>query len=104
MTTIAMAAGMMPSALAFGAGGEFRSPMALAVIGGLIFSTILSLVFVPAMFMVMDDLGALCWRFGKKLLASSGETEPAGHGSDHHNEPPAKGPPAVPPAMSPAAK
>jgi hydrophobe/amphiphile efflux-1 (HAE1) family protein len=103
MTTIAMAAGMMPSALAFGAGGEFRSPMALAVIGGLIFSTILSLVFVPAMFMVMDDLGALCWRFGKKLLASSGETEPAGHGSDHHNEPAAKGPPAVPPAMSPAA-
>jgi hypothetical protein len=104
MTTIAMAAGMMPSALAIGAGGEFRSPMALAVIGGLIFSTILSLVFVPAMFMVMDDLGALCWRFGKKLLASSAETEHTGHGSDHHAEPPAKGPPAVPPAMSPAAK
>jgi multidrug efflux pump subunit AcrB len=103
MTTIAMAAGMMPSALAIGAGGEFRSPMALAVIGGLIFSTILSLVFVPAMFMVMDDLGALCWRFGKKLLVSSGEAEPAGHGSDHQ-EPPAKGPPAVPSAMSPAAK
>jgi hypothetical protein len=56
------------------------------------------------MFMVMDDLGALCWRFGKKLLASSGETEEAGHGSDHHSEPPAKGPPAVPPAMSPAAE
>jgi hypothetical protein len=105
MTTIAMAAGMMPSALAFGAGGEFRSPMALAVIGGLIFSTILSLVFVPAMFMVMDDFGALCWRFGQKLLVSSGENEPpVGHASDHHNEPPAKGPPAVPPAMSPAAK
>ena len=84
MTTIAMAAGMMPSALAFGAGGEFRSPMALAVIGGLIFSTILSLVFVPAMFMVMDDLGALCWRFGQKLLVSSGEPDEAGHGSDHH--------------------
>src|SRR6266540_5983711 len=59
MTTIAMTAGMMPSALAFGAGGEFRSPMALAVIGGLVFSTILSLVFVPAMFMVMDDVGTL---------------------------------------------
>jgi len=70
----------------------------------LIFSTVLSLVFVPAMFMVMDDLGALCWRFGKKLLVSSGETEHTGHGTDHHNEPPAKGPPAVPPAMSPAAK
>src|SRR5437588_2132723 len=76
MTTIAMVAGMMPSALAFGAGGEFRSPMALAVIGGLIFSTALSLVFVPAMFMVMDDIGALSWRVGKKLLASRHETEP----------------------------
>src|SRR4029079_4983908 len=40
MTTIAMVAGMMPSALSFGAGGEFRSPMALAVIGGLVFSTV----------------------------------------------------------------
>jgi Cu/Ag efflux pump CusA len=85
MTTIAMAAGMMPSALAFGAGGEFRSPMALAVIGGLLFSTALSLVFVPAMFMLMDDVGALFWRFGKRLLASSGETEhpPAEHKADH---------------------
>jgi multidrug efflux pump subunit AcrB len=87
MTTIAMAAGMMPSALAFGAGGEFRSPMALAVIGGLLFSTVLSLVFVPAMFMVMDDIGALIWRFGKRLLASEGggERPPA---SDHAKEPP----------------
>src|SRR5947199_8133005 len=75
MTTVAMVAGMMPSALAVGAGGESRSPMALAVIGGLVFSTILSLVFVPAMFMMMDDIGALFWRFGKKLLASSGESE-----------------------------
>ena len=56
MTTIAMVAGMVPSALSFGAGGEFRSPMALAVIGGLIFSTLLSLIFVPAMFAMMDDL------------------------------------------------
>jgi multidrug efflux pump subunit AcrB len=75
MTTIAMAAGMMPSALAFGAGGEFRSPMALAVIGGLIFSTVLSLVFVPAMFMLMDDVGRVSWHFGRKLLASSAEIE-----------------------------
>jgi hydrophobe/amphiphile efflux-1 (HAE1) family protein len=71
MTTIAMVAGMMPSALAVGAGGEFRSPMALAVIGGLLFSTVLSLVFVPAMFMVMDDVGALFWHFGKRLIVSS---------------------------------
>jgi hypothetical protein len=79
MTTIAMAAGMMPSALAVGAGGEFRSPMALAVIGGLIFSTILSLVFVPAMFMVMDDFGALIWRFAKRLIVHSEDAVVAGH-------------------------
>jgi len=70
MTTIAMVAGMTPSALAVGAGGEFRSPMALAVIGGLIFSTVLSLVFVPAMFMVMDDFGSLIWRLGKRLVVT----------------------------------
>ena len=75
MTTIAMVAGMMPSALAFGAGGEFRSPMALAVIGGLLFSTVLSLVFVPAMFMLMDDVGNLCWRIGKRLIVSHGEID-----------------------------
>jgi multidrug efflux pump subunit AcrB len=87
MTTIAMAAGMMPSALAFGAGGEFRSPMALAVIGGLIFSTILSLVFVPAMFMMMDDVGAFIWRYSKRLLTSGAETDdPAG--TDHQQQPP----------------
>jgi multidrug efflux pump subunit AcrB len=90
MTTIAMVAGMMPSALAFGAGGEFRSPMALAVIGGLLFSTVLSLVFVPAMFMVMDDIGALSWRFGKKLLASNdgGERASAPDRAKDHKPPP----------------
>jgi multidrug efflux pump subunit AcrB len=98
MTTIAMAAGMMPSALAFGAGGEFRSPMALAVIGGLVFSTLLSLVFVPAMFILRDDLGALIWRFGSKLLASSGENEP---GPEDHSGG-RKPPPAI--AHSPAAE
>ncbi|NEW94285.1 efflux RND transporter permease subunit [Rhodopseudomonas sp. BR0M22] len=71
MTTIAMVAGMMPSALAFGAGGEFRSPMALAVIGGLIFSTVLSLIFVPAVFMMMDDVGRGFWAVGRRLLSGS---------------------------------
>uniref|UniRef100_UPI0025DA4CAB efflux RND transporter permease subunit n=1 Tax=uncultured Paracoccus sp. TaxID=189685 RepID=UPI0025DA4CAB len=50
MTTIAMSAGMVPSALATGEGGEFRAPMAIAVIGGLLLSTVLSLLFVPALF------------------------------------------------------
>jgi len=99
MTTVAMAAGMMPSALAFGAGGEFRSPMALAVIGGLVFSTILSLVFVPAMFMMMDDIGALTWRFGKKLLASTDGGEHAA-AAEHGRE--RQPPPAI--VHSPAAE
>ena len=40
MTTLAMAAGMLPSAFALGDGGEFRAPMAIAVIGGLLVSTL----------------------------------------------------------------
>ena len=54
MTTIAMAAGMIPSALALGAGGEFRAPMAIAVIGGLLLSTVLTLVFIPSLFTVIN--------------------------------------------------
>ena len=64
MTTVAMVAGMLPSALAFGIGGEFRSPMAIAVIGGLVFSTLLSLIFVPAVFMTVCALSDLLGWFG----------------------------------------
>jgi HAE1 family hydrophobic/amphiphilic exporter-1 len=56
MTTVAMAAGMLPTALSFGKGSEFRQPMAIAVIGGLITSTILSLVMVPVVYEVVDDI------------------------------------------------
>jgi multidrug efflux pump subunit AcrB len=73
MTTIAMVAGMLPSALAFGAGGEFRSPMAIAVIGGLLFSTVLSLVFVPAVFAMMDDVSGFFWKYTRSLVGASGE-------------------------------
>src|SRR5271166_2523515 len=73
MTTIAMAAGMFPSALGMGDGGGFRSPMAIAVIGGLIMSTLLSLIFVPAVFTVMDDLGRLAWRLFSGLIGQSDE-------------------------------
>ncbi len=57
MTTIAMGAGMMPIAFGWGAAdSSFRSPMAVAVIGGLITSTFLSLLVVPAVFTFIDDL------------------------------------------------
>jgi hydrophobe/amphiphile efflux-1 (HAE1) family protein len=83
MTTIAMVGGMFPSALAFGAGGEFRSPMAIAVIGGLLVSTLLSLLFVPAFYLVMDDVGGVFHRLfgrfvGPKDEAHAGEAREAG--------------------------
>ena len=66
MTTIAMGAGMMPLALGWGADPSFRSPMAIAVIGGLITSTLLSLLVVPAVFTYIDDLEKLpAWVRGK---------------------------------------
>jgi HAE1 family hydrophobic/amphiphilic exporter-1 len=55
MTTLAMIFGMLPLALALGAGAEMRAPMARAVIGGLITSTFLTLLVVPVMYSVLDD-------------------------------------------------
>ena len=56
MTTLAMGAGMLPIAIGWGADPSFRAPMAIAVIGGLITSTLLSLLVVPAVFTFVDDL------------------------------------------------
>jgi HAE1 family hydrophobic/amphiphilic exporter-1 len=57
MTTLAMIFGMLPLALALGAGAEMRAPMARTVIGGLITSTFLTLLVVPVMYSFLDDLG-----------------------------------------------
>jgi multidrug efflux pump subunit AcrB len=67
MTTIAMGAGMMPLALGWGADPSFRSPMAITVIGGLITSTLLSLLVVPAVFTYIDDLEHFLQRVMGKL-------------------------------------
>lgn len=56
MTTFAMIAGMVPLVLTTGADAGFRAPMAIAVIGGLMSSTVLSLLFVPVIYSLMDDL------------------------------------------------
>jgi HAE1 family hydrophobic/amphiphilic exporter-1 len=58
MTTVAMIFGMLPLALALGAGAEQRAPMARAVIGGLITSTILTLFVVPVVYTLLDDVSA----------------------------------------------
>ncbi|MFC0809703.1 MULTISPECIES: efflux RND transporter permease subunit [Sinorhizobium] len=76
MTSIAMSAGMLPSALGVGEGGSFRAPMAIAVIGGIIVSTVLSLVVVPSFFLIMDDLSRLlAWAFGR-FIGKKDEEEP----------------------------
>ncbi|NLN76999.1 MAG: efflux RND transporter permease subunit [Armatimonadetes bacterium] len=56
MTTFAMIGGMLPTALALSEGSETRSPMSIAVIGGLILSTLLTLIVIPVMFTIVDDL------------------------------------------------
>ncbi|MBS1953596.1 MAG: efflux RND transporter permease subunit [Cyanobacteria bacterium SZAS-4] len=69
MTTIAMIAGMLPIALGIGAGSEARAPMAISVIGGLITSTVLTLVVIPVVFTYVDD-------FQKWLLHFFNRPEP----------------------------
>ena len=56
MTTVAMIAGMTPIAMGIGAGAEVRKSMAIAVIGGLSTSTVLTLVVVPVVFSYLDQL------------------------------------------------
>lgn len=68
MTTLAMGAGMLPIMLGLGAAdASFRSPMAIAVVGGLITSTVLSLLVVPAVFTYMDDLKELWHHLARRL-------------------------------------
>lgn len=55
MTTIAMAMGMLPTAIGLGGDPSFRAPMAIVVIGGLITSTFLSLIVIPVVFTYVDD-------------------------------------------------
>ncbi len=66
MTTLAMIFGMLPTALALGAGAEFRAPMAHAVIGGLITSTLLTLIVVPVVYTYLDDFGAWAGAYVKR--------------------------------------
>jgi len=67
MTTLAMGAGMVPIAAGWGADPSFRAPMAIAVIGGLITSTLLSLLVVPAVFTYVDDAESLLGRLVRRL-------------------------------------
>lgn len=63
MTTIAMGAGMMPIALGWAGDPSFRAPMAFVVIGGLLTSTLLSLLVIPVVYSYVDDIGNILGRF-----------------------------------------
>ncbi|MEO1543049.1 MAG: efflux RND transporter permease subunit [Pseudomonadota bacterium] len=96
MTTIAMCGGMLPSALALDSGGEFRAPMAIAVIGGLISSTLLSLIFVPAVFVLIDDVGRFVWRLVRGFVGEVDEPDQAPTSSTDINAQGANGRPTAP--------
>jgi multidrug efflux pump subunit AcrB len=72
MTTVAMAAGMMPTALALSGDGSWRAPMGIVVIGGLILSTILTLVIVPAAFSLADSFEKWIGPKFSRLLTTGG--------------------------------
>ena len=82
MTTLAMVAGMVPAAMASGEGGEFRAPMAIAVIGGLVVSTVLSLVFIPSVYTLMDDLSHVTGRLFRWMLKPNRAEEETDDGGE----------------------
>jgi hydrophobic/amphiphilic exporter-1 (mainly G- bacteria), HAE1 family len=79
MTTIAMAAGMLPTALRLGEDADFRAGMAIAVIGGLMSSTLLSLVYIPVIYSYVDDVSKWLGKRLSKLSTYSGAQEQRAH-------------------------
>jgi len=82
MTTFAMIGGMLPTALALNEGAETRAPMAITVIGGLILSTMLTLIVIPVTYTVIDDI----WQ-GIRRRAMSKDKKPAAPNEDLSAEP-----------------
>ena len=83
MTTVAMVAGMLPIALSLSGDGSWRAPMGITVIGGLILSTVLTLVIVPAGFSLADDVEKWLGRHLGRLLTTGGEgATPAPHAAE----------------------
>ncbi|MGQ9677155.1 MAG: efflux RND transporter permease subunit [Chloroflexota bacterium] len=77
MTTLAMIFGMVPVALGIGAGSEMRQPMAISVIGGLVTSTALTLVIVPVVYTLIDDISRWVLRRPVMVQLAHPESQPA---------------------------
>ena len=84
MTTLAMIFGMLPVALGYGAGSEVRSPMGIVVIGGLVTSTLLTLVVVPVVYARVDAVQA--WAIGR-ISRPGGPSGPASSSRGEDAEP-----------------
>jgi len=78
MTTAAMIFGMLPVAIGHGDGGELRSPMGVTVIGGLITSTVLTLIVVPVIYTLVDDVSRLALRLGRRRGAEPDQSTAKG--------------------------
>ncbi|MDI1434949.1 efflux RND transporter permease subunit [Polyangium sorediatum] len=75
MTSAAMVLGMLPTALSNGEGSEFRAPMAIAVIGGVVSSTLLSLIVIPALYLAIEN--AKAWLRARGIVKGDAEPAPA---------------------------
>jgi HAE1 family hydrophobic/amphiphilic exporter-1 len=74
MTTVALIAGMLPVALGTGEGAQFRSPLGIAVIGGVITSTLLTLIAIPTFYEILDEWrSAFARRFGFMVAQKTAE-------------------------------
>jgi HAE1 family hydrophobic/amphiphilic exporter-1 len=93
MTTVAMSAGMVPTALGLGEGAGFRTPMAIAVIGGLISSTVLSLMLVPVMYSLIAGMERKLNPFFAKLTTRrTSEDDTLMHKANNTTPPPEPAP------------
>jgi HAE1 family hydrophobic/amphiphilic exporter-1 len=70
MTSLALVLGMMPVALALGRGSEFRQPIGVVVIGGVILSTLLTLLVIPVSYTIMDDFSIGLGKFFRRFSRS----------------------------------
>jgi HAE1 family hydrophobic/amphiphilic exporter-1 len=83
MTTLALIAGMVPVALGIGEGADFRAPLGRAVIGGVITSTLLTLVVIPTVYEILDEWReGLLARFGRRAHGKGVGAEPVGEAGD----------------------
>jgi len=83
MTAFSTVFGVVPVALALSEGGETRAPMAVAVIGGMITSTVLTLVVIPVVYLILDDLSE---RFMGGMRSARGTSQSASAPQETHSE------------------